>query len=90
MLQRYITCSVMEVFGQAVGELLEVYFKVNERVRGYILDDQGRLSPNLAIFVDGVKLEDVYGLSYPIHLLASVYVLHQPLVCQAVSFFDDG
>ena len=32
---------------------LEAAFAANPRLRGYVLDDQGHVRPNVAIFVDG-------------------------------------
>jgi len=46
-----------------VRAALDTYFAANERARGYVLDDQGRLRPHMAIFIDGNHIQDRDGLS---------------------------
>jgi hypothetical protein len=79
LIQQHITCPPMEVFGNTVREVLEAYFEKHGRARGYILDDQGRLRPRLALYVDGVAVDDRAGLSDPVHARAKVHVLPMPL-----------
>ena len=78
-IQAYFPCPPLEVFGQTVQEVLEAYFKEHPHVRGYILDDQGRLRPRLALYVDGAVVCDRAGLSDPVHAHANVHVLAVPL-----------
>jgi hypothetical protein len=68
----------MEATGNSVREVLESYFREHRRVRGYILDDQGCLRPRLALFVDGIVLEDRTGLSDPVHVHARILVQQVP------------
>ena len=44
-------------------------------LRGYILDDQGRLRKHVAIFVDGNMIRDRLGLSDLVHLHSEVFVV---------------
>ena len=37
---------------------LDASFDVNPRLRGYVLDDQGHLRPNVVVFIDGVRSAD--------------------------------
>ena len=62
-IQRHLACPTLEVSGATVGYILEAYFQVHARARGYVLDDQGRLRPHMAIFIDGSQLLDREGLS---------------------------
>jgi len=51
------------VEGATLREVLERYFAGNDRARGYVLDDQGRLRHHMAVFIDGQQLQDRDGLS---------------------------
>jgi hypothetical protein len=57
-IQRHIGCPTLEVEGATVREILESYFQSNERARGYVLDDQGKLRHHLAAFIDGRQILD--------------------------------
>lgn len=56
-LTRYLSCPPTEVLGATVGEVLEAALERQPRLRGYILDDQGRLRPHVRLFLDGVVVE---------------------------------
>ena len=71
-IQRHVPCPPMEVFGNTVGEVLEAYFEMHRRARGYILDDQGGLRPRLSLYVGGAVAADRGGLSDPVHAHAIV------------------
>lgn len=62
-IQRHVECRSREVDGDTIGAVLERYFEENEQARGYVLDDQGRLRPHMAIFVDGRHIRDRKGLT---------------------------
>jgi hypothetical protein len=62
-IQRHLACPVRQVDGNTVREVLDSYFAANERARGYVLDDQGRLRQHMAAFVDGRQVRDRAGLS---------------------------
>jgi molybdopterin synthase sulfur carrier subunit len=57
-IQRHVDCPPRDVPGATVREALEQYFAGNDRARGYVLDDQGRLRHHMAAFVDGRQLQD--------------------------------
>jgi hypothetical protein len=65
-IQRHVGCPTVEVSGATVREVLETYFQGNERARGYVLDDQGKLRHHMALFIDGQQIEDRNGLSDPV------------------------
>lgn len=57
-IQRHVPCPTRDVEGATVREVLDGYFRVNEKARGYVLDDQGRLRQHMAIFIDGSQIRD--------------------------------
>jgi len=65
-IQRHLACPTLEVTGATVRGVLEAYFQLHERARGYVLDDQGSLRHHMAIFIDGSQLLDREGLSDPV------------------------
>jgi sulfur-carrier protein len=74
-LQRHIDCPANEAEGATVREALEAVFRTNERLRGYVLDDQSALRRHMAIVVDGKPLRDRVTLSDPISAASAIYVL---------------
>ena len=56
--QRHVECPDRDVDGATLRDVLERYFAGNERARGYVLDDQGRLRHHMAVFIDGQQLQD--------------------------------
>jgi sulfur-carrier protein len=57
-IQRHVACPTREVAGATLREVLEQYFRGNERARGYVLDEQGRLRRHMALFIDGRQIRD--------------------------------
>jgi molybdopterin synthase sulfur carrier subunit len=51
------------VDGATLGEVLHAYFATNERARGYVLDDEGKLRRHMAAFIDGRQIDDRNTLS---------------------------
>lgn len=54
---------------------LEDAFVVNPRLRGYVLDDQSHLRPNVAIFIDGRRIDQRIELNDPLAPGSRVHVL---------------
>jgi molybdopterin converting factor small subunit len=65
-IQRHVECRTRDVHGDTIRAVLDSYFRDHERVRGYVLDDQGSLRPHMAIFVDGRHIRDRRGLTDPV------------------------
>lgn len=65
-IQRHVPCPTHEVAGTTVRDVLDNYFRMNEKARGYVLDDQGRLRQHMAIFIDGSQIRDRDNLSDPV------------------------
>ncbi len=74
-IQRHVHCPACDVVGQTVREVLESVFVDNERVRGYILDDQGGLRRHVIVFVDGRAIRDRENLTDPVSENAEVFVM---------------
>ncbi len=54
---------------------LDSAFALNPLLRGYVLDDQGRLRENVTIFIDGRRCADRERLDDPLRPDSKVYVL---------------
>jgi len=73
-LERHVECPTREVRASTVGEALAEAFVGNERLRGYVLDDQGRLRKHILVLVDGSLVADRDRLTDPVGQNASIYV----------------
>jgi sulfur-carrier protein len=78
-LQRHIAAPPSEVQGETVGAALESVFAANPRLRGYVLDDQGRVRRHVTVFIGGERIKD------PITLSDSVRDSDEIFVMQALS-----
>ncbi len=74
-LERHVDCPATEAEGATVREALDAVFRRNERLRGYVLDDQQALRRHMGIVVDGKPLRDRVHLSDPITAASAIYVL---------------
>lgn len=62
-IQRHVECPTLDVNGATLGEVLNAYFSANQRARGYVLDDEGKLRKHMAAFIDGRQIDDRNTLS---------------------------
>jgi hypothetical protein len=62
-LARHLAAPPVDVDGATVREALDDAFLRNPQLRGYVLDDQGRLRKHVVVFVDGRQVDDRSGLS---------------------------
>jgi len=62
-LRRFLDVSASAVPGATVREALEVTFRANPRLRGYVLDDQGALRRHVAIYIGGRPVRDRLNLT---------------------------
>ena len=74
-LERHVECPPSEVPGHSVRDALDHVFSENPTLRGYVLDDQGRLRQHVVVFIDGRMIEDRAALSDPLEPGAEVYVM---------------
>lgn len=54
---------------------LEAAFAINPRLRGYVLDEQGHLRPNVVVFIDGRRSDERVRLHEPLQPASRVYVM---------------
>ena len=57
-IQRHVDCPTLDVEGATLRAVLDAYFLANERARGYVLDDGGKLRKHMAAFIDGRQIDD--------------------------------
>ncbi len=74
-LRRFVETPVVETEAVVLRAGLETAFSCNTRLRGYVLDDQGHLRPNVVIFVDGRRVRDGKLLDEPLQAASVVHVL---------------
>jgi molybdopterin synthase sulfur carrier subunit len=61
--------------GTTVGAALEDVFATRPQVRGYVLDDRGRLRKHVCVFVDGARLKNADALGRNIGPLTKLHVM---------------
>jgi sulfur carrier protein ThiS len=74
-LKRHLCCPVRTVPGATVREVLENIFTEEPKLRGYVLDDQGRLRQHLAVFVDGSLVADRQTLNDRVNPHGEIFVM---------------
>ena len=62
-IQRHVECPTREISGSTLRAVLDQYFRENERARGYVLDEQGRIRRHMVVFIDGELVQDRDGLT---------------------------
>ncbi len=65
-IQRHVGCPTREATGSILRDVLNDYFKDNERARGYVLDEMGSVRQHMVVFIDGEAVVDRNGLSDPV------------------------
>jgi molybdopterin synthase sulfur carrier subunit len=74
-LQRFLDAPAADVAGATVREALEAIFAGNPRLRGYIVDEHGRLRQHVTLFVGDRAVADRTGLSDPVGTDTEIFVL---------------
>jgi len=74
-LQRFVDCDAIQVAGATAGDALRAALEGRDQLRGYVLDDQGRLRRHVMLFVDGQVVRDRSGLTDPVRADAEIYVM---------------
>jgi hypothetical protein len=74
-LRQHVDVPSCEVQGATVRDALEAVFRENPRLRGYVLDDQGRLRKHVVVFIDGEALRDRERLSDPVGAASELFVM---------------
>jgi sulfur-carrier protein len=74
-LRRFTEAPEVASSARTLRAALDDAFAVNPRLRGYVLDDQSHLRVNVAIFIDGRRIEDRVALSDSLAPGSRVHVL---------------
>jgi hypothetical protein len=74
-LRELVPGAPLSVLGATVGEALTVVWSLEPQVRGYVLDDQGRLRKHVCIFADGARLPHTAALTHRIRPDTELYVM---------------
>jgi molybdopterin synthase sulfur carrier subunit len=74
-LKELVPDAPKSVQGATVGEALDALWAEQPQVRGYVLDDQGRLRKHVCIFADGERLQQGAALTHPIKPETKLYVM---------------
>lgn len=74
-LQRLVACPPVDTDGRTVGDALATAFARYPGLRGYVLEDQGRLRKHVAVFVDAAPVRDREQLSDAVGAGSEVYVM---------------
>ena len=74
-IQRHVACPTRELPGSTLRAVLDNYFSDNEKARGYVLDEQGRIRQHMVVFIDGELVRDRDGLSDPVEMNSAVDVI---------------
>jgi hypothetical protein len=64
-----------EAAGATVGAALQALFAAEPHVRGYVLDEQGRLRKHVCIFADGKRLPHAAALTHAVGPNSKIYVM---------------
>ncbi len=73
-LARFIDAPTVVVPGTTLGDALADVFAGHPQLRGYILDDQGAIRRHVAVFVDGVQVNDRTDLSIPVNDTSEIHI----------------
>jgi molybdopterin synthase sulfur carrier subunit len=74
-LRRFTDVPEIDTHADTLRDALDAAFAMNAQLRGYILDEQGHLRPNVVIFIDGNRVSDYVSLNNPLAADSSVHVL---------------
>jgi sulfur-carrier protein len=74
-LRRFTETPAVDVPAATLREALEAAFTTNPRLRGYVLDEQGHLRPNVVVFIDGQRSRERQTLADPLQPESRVHVL---------------
>ncbi len=57
-IQRHVACPTRDVAGSTLRAVLDEYFRDDEKARGYVLDEQGKVRQHMVVFIDGELFRD--------------------------------
>ena len=74
-LRELVPDGPVEASGATVGDALCALFEERPQVRGYVLDDRGRLRKHVCVFVDGARLKNDKALTHDIGPQTTLHVM---------------
>lgn len=74
-LRRFTDTPEVACKAATLRQALDAAFAANPRLRGYVLDDQGHVRPNVAIFVDGRRCADAVAQADGLQPDSRIYVM---------------
>jgi len=74
-LRRFTATPEVVTPARSLRAALDDAFAANPRLRGYVLDEQGHLRPNVVIFIDSRRCDDRVALAEPLPEACTVHVL---------------
>lgn len=74
-LAKHVNADPAEVMGATVAEALTHVFLHRPELRGYVLDDQGRVRQHVMIYVDDAPLVDRDHQGDPLAIESEIHVL---------------
>ncbi len=74
-LRRFTSAPQIDSVATTLRAALDDAFARHPRLRGYLLDDQQHLRPNVVVFIDGRRCTDRVNLADPLQPGSTVYVL---------------
>ena len=74
-LRRFTATPEVDTAAATLRAALEDAFTHNPVLRGYVLDDQGHLRPNVVVFIDGRRCTDRVRLADALEPHSTVHVL---------------
>ena len=73
--ERHVACPGAEIDGDTVGGVLARYFDEHPAVRGYVLDEHGRVRKHVVVYVDDTPIADRSRLTDPVGAHQTLHVL---------------
>lgn len=74
-LRRFTEVPEVSTTARTLRAALDDAFAGHPQLRAYILDEQGHLRKNVAIFIDGQRVRDHVSLTDPLAVASQVHVL---------------
>ncbi len=74
-LRRFTATPEVHSAAATLRGALDDAFAANPALRGYVLDDQGHLRPNVVVFIDGRRSEERVRLDQAVAEASTIHVL---------------
>ena len=74
-LARHVDCPPAEVEGRTVRAAIDAALAASPELRGYVVDEHGRVRKHVAIFVGGNMVRDKEGLSDSVGPRDEIYIM---------------